>query len=187
MKTRKIYLGSLLLAAGLVLSTFSASSQEKEMTRLERKEFKKAQSEASYRALDSLLSSRRFVLAANYLQNRYGDRIPVSQTINFIKVDKDEGVIQTGTPSALGLNGVGGLTAQGTIGKYEIIKNPRKLNYMVRISMSTQIGFYDVLLTVNAANNASATITGTTPGSLTWSGHLQSIEYSKVYKGQDTI
>lgn len=95
MKTHKIYTGSLLLAAGLVLSTFSASSQEKEMERLERKEFRKAQAEASYRALDSLLSSRRFVLTANYLQNKYGDRIPVSQTINFIKVDESEGVIQT--------------------------------------------------------------------------------------------
>jgi len=36
MKTRKIYTGGLLLAAGLILNTFSVSPQEKEMTRLEK-------------------------------------------------------------------------------------------------------------------------------------------------------
>jgi len=42
-------------------------------------------------------------------------------------------------------------------------------------------------MTVNAANNASATITGTYPGKLTWSGHLEDLGYSKVYKGQNSI
>jgi len=42
-------------------------------------------------------------------------------------------------------------------------------------------------MTVNAANNASATITGTTPGRLTWAGHLESLDYTKVYKGQNSI
>jgi len=180
-------MGSLLLIVGLILNTFSVSSQEKEMARLERKEFKKAQLEASFRALDSLLSSRRFVLVADYLQGRYGDRITVPQTINFIKVDKETGVIQTGSATALGYNGIGGVTAEGTLGEYRMSKNFKSRSYTLRFSISTQIGFYDVLMTVNAANNASATITGTTPGKLTWSGHLEGLEYSKVYKGQNSI
>ena len=187
MKTKKIFSGSLLLAAGLMISTFTASSQEKEMTRLEKKEFKKAQMEANFRALDTLLTSRRFVLVADYLQDRYGERIPVVQTINFIKVDDTKGVLQTGSPSAMGYNGVGGLTAEGSLGEYKMTKNYRNRTYIVRFSISTQIGFYDVMMTVNAANNASATITGTYPGKLTWSGHLEGLGYSKVYKGQNSI
>lgn len=187
MKTGKIYSGSLFLAAGLILSTLSVSSQEKEMERLERKEFKKAQMEASFRALDSLLTSRRFVLVADYLQTRYGDRIPVPQTINFIKVNEEAGVIQTGSSTAIGYNGIGGVTAEGTLGEYKMTKNFKNRTYTVRFSISTQIGFYDVLMTVNAANNASATITGTYPGKLTWSGHLEGLGYSKVYKGQNSI
>ncbi len=187
MKTKKIYKVGLLLAFGLILSTFSGSSQEKEMERLERKEFKKAQMEASFRALDTLLTSRKFVLVADYLQGRYGDRIPVPQTINFIKVNEETGVIQTGSATTMGYNGIGGVTAEGTLGEYKMTKNFKNRTYTVRFSISTQIGFYDVLMTVNAANNASATITGTYPGKLTWSGHLEGIEYSKVYKGQNSI
>jgi Domain of unknown function (DUF4251) len=187
MKTAKIYSVCLIMAAGLILSTFSVSSQEKGMDRLERKEFKKAKMEASFRALDSLLTSRRFVLVADYLQDRYGERIPVLQTINFIKVNEETGVIQTGSSTALGYNGVGGVTAEGSLGEYKITKNFKSRSYTLRFTISTQIGFYDVLMTVNAANNASATITGTYPGKLTWEGHLEGLGYSKVYKGQNSI
>jgi hypothetical protein len=175
------------MATGLILNTFSVSSQEKEMTRMERKEMKKAQMEASFNALDSLLSSRRFVLVADFLESKYGDRIPVVQTINFIKVDETRGVLQTGSPTSMGYNGVGGVTAEGPLGDYKITKNYKSHSYTLRFSISTQVGHYDVLLTVNAANNASATITGTTPGKLTWQGHLESLDFTKVYKGQNSV
>jgi hypothetical protein len=187
MKPLKFKIIGLFMAGGLLLSTFSVSAQEKEMTRMERKELKKAQMEASFNALDSLLSSRRFVLVADFLQNKYGDRIPVSQTINFIRVNGTTGVIQTGSPWVIGYNGLGGVTAEGTLMVYKMTKNFKSRSYTVRFTISSQIGHYDVLLTVNAANYASATITGTTPGRLTWEGHLEGLGYSKVFKGQNTI
>jgi hypothetical protein len=187
MKARKIYLASLFLATGLILNTFSVSSQEKEMSKQERKEFKKAEMEARFNALDSVLSSRRFVLVADFLQNKFGDRVPVVQTINFIKVNESEGVLQTGSATTIGYNGVGGVTAAGTIDDFKMTKNFKSHSYTVRFSITTQIGHYDVLMTVNAANNAMATITGTTPGKLTWEGHLESLDFSKVYKGQNSV
>ena len=175
------------MAAALILTTFSVSAQEKEMSRLEKKEFRKAQLMANFNALDSVLNSRRFVLVADFLQNRYGDRISVVQTINFIKVNETIGTLQTGSATYIGYNGIGGVTAEGTIGDFKMTKNFKSHSYTVRFSISTQIGHYDVLMTVNAANNASATISGTTPGKLTWQGHIESLDYSKIYKGQDSV
>jgi hypothetical protein len=189
MKTMKIILVSLLMAGGLILNTFYASSQdmEKDLTRQERKFMRKAQLEANFNLLDSLLNSNRFVLVADFLQNKWGDRISVVQTINFIKVNGETGVLQTGSNSGLGYNGIGGITAEGTIGDMQITRNFKNLSYTLRFSLATQIGHYDVVMSVSAGNYATATISGTTSDKLTWIGHLEDVDFSKVYKGRNTI
>jgi hypothetical protein len=53
--------------------------------------------------------------------------------------------------------------------------------------MITNIGNYDIFMTVNAANQAQATITGLGPGRLTWEGHLEMNYNSGVFKGQETM
>ncbi|MFN8239747.1 MAG: hypothetical protein U0X39_03240 [Bacteroidales bacterium] len=54
-------------------------------------------------------------------------------------------------------------------------------------NVTTQIGHYDILMLVSAGNKATATITGLTPGSLTWEGHLETVSRSNVFKGRNTI
>ena len=189
MKPMKYTFVSLLLAGGLILNTFNTAAQdmEKEFTRQERKAIRKAQLEANFNILDSLFKSNRFVLAADFLQTKWGDRISVIPTINFIKVDGETGVLQTGTSSGLGYNGVGGVTAEGTIREMHITKNFKKLSYTLRFSMTTQIGHYDVIMSVSAGNYATATISGTTSDKLTWIGHIEDLGFSRVYKGRNSI
>ncbi len=189
METMKYTFVSLLMAGGLILNTFNASAQdmEKEFTRQERKAIRKAQLEANFNLLDSLFKSNRFVLAADFLQTKWGDRISVIPTINFIKVDGETGVLQTGASSGLGYNGVGGVTAEGTIREMHITKNFKKLSYTLRFSLTTQIGHYDVIMSVSAGNYATATISGTTSDKLTWIGHIEDLDFSRVYKGRNSI
>jgi Domain of unknown function (DUF4251) len=187
MKTMKLNIAGLFLASGLIMNSIGVYAQQPELTREEKKEIRKAQIEANFNALDSLLNSRRFVLVADFLENKYGERVPVIQTLNFIKVDETKGVLQTGSATAIGYNGVGGVTAEGNLDDIKITKNFKSHSYTMRFSITTQIGHYDVLMTVNAANNASATITGTTPGKLIWVGHLESLGFSRVFKGQNSI
>jgi hypothetical protein len=150
---------------------------------VERKEVRKAQMAENFHILDSLLAAKRFVLEADFLQNRYGEVTPVVSNLNFIKVDNSNGILQTGSNYNLGYNGVGGLTAEGNIQGWKITKDLKKFSYILRFNLLTNIGDYDILMSVNSDNNASATITGLGPGKLTWNGHLATVDNSRVFKG----
>jgi hypothetical protein len=178
---------SLFLVIGFLGISINGFSQNQKLSRQERKEARKAQSVANYYVLDTLLDSKTFVLEADFLQNKYGDRIPVPSNLNFIKVNNTEGILQTGSNFATGYNGVGGVTAEGSIGSWGITKDPKRLSYSVHFSMLTNIGNYDIFMTVNSGNQAVATITGLGPGKLTWEGHLEMNYNSRVFKGQETM
>ena len=148
---------------------------------------RKAQRAADFSVLDSLINSRSFVLEADFLQNKYGYMVPVVPTLNFIKVDDTKGILQTGSDTRVGYNGVGGVTAEGNIGSWKIYKDYKGLRYTVSFNILTNIGNFDVTMTVGADNNATATISGTTSGRLTWRGHLKTVNNSRVFKGYNTI
>ncbi len=179
--------GGLFLAFGFFWIFLNSNSQEVKVTRQERKEARKAVLNANFNVLDSLFETKSFVLEANYLENKYGDQVPVSSMVNFIMVNSTNGVLQTGNSSAIGYNGVGGVTAEGTIGSWKLNKDYKNLNFTLRFSILTDIGAYDVFLTVNADNRARATITGLWPGKLIYNGYLNTLGNTGVFKGQRTI
>jgi hypothetical protein len=187
MKTMNIKMAGLLFLIAFLGISVCGNSQDSKPDKKSRKEARKAQLEINYRVLDSLLYSGRYVLEANYLEGKYGDRIPVSSTLNFIKVEGPRGVLQTGSDVRIGYNGVGGVTAEGSIGAYQISRNGKNLTLSVRFNLLTNLGNFDIFMTITADNNASATITGTTSGKLTWSGRLSSLDNSRVFKGSNTI
>lgn len=169
--------------------SLNSNSQNVKLSRQEQKEVRKAQMAANFYILDSLLNSRSFVLEADFLQNEYGERVNVVSTLNFIKVDKSKGILQTGSnySNSMGYNGVGGVTAEGNVGAWKIDKDTKKLNYRLRFNLLTNLGTYDIFMTVSSDNHAIATITGLGPGKLTWEGHLETIDNSRVFKGQETF
>ena len=180
------YILTLLLLAGFFGVSSAVSGQEVQMTGRERREARKAQLEANFYALDTVLNTKNFVLEANYLENRFGFRVPVTSNINFIKVDSPKAVLQTGSNSRIGYNGIGGVTAEGTIGDWNLVKNNRNMTYTVRFNLITEIGIYDVFMTVSADNHATATITGLWPGRLTYDGYLVAPYNARIFKGQQT-
>ena len=186
MKTMKMNLVSLFLVFGFSGIFLNSNSQDLKLSREERKEVRKAQMAENFRILDSLLTAKSFVLEADYLQNKYGDVANVVSNLNFIKVDNSNGVLQTGSNFNMGYNGVGGVTAEGNIQGWKMTKDLKKFSYMLRFNLLTNIGAYDILMTVNSDNNASATITGLGPGKLTWNGHLATLNNSRIFKGQNT-
>ena len=187
MKTKKYFTVSLFLITGLFWIIQNGYSQNVKLDRKERKEVREAQRAANFYVLDSLLNARSFVLVADYLQNQYGDMIPVPSTINFIRIDGPTAVIQTGSNFARGYNGVGGVTAEGSIGNWEVFKDARRFTHRIRFSIISQIGHYDVSMIVSSDNRASATVSGMWRGRLTWDGHLETVGNSRVFKGQNTI
>jgi hypothetical protein len=186
MKTIKTNLAAFLVITGFFICSYTGLAQEAQLSKQEKKAIKKAQAELNFHILDSLVSSRNFVLEADYLRNKYGMNIPVLTSLNFIKVAGENGVLQTGSDAGVGYNGVGGVTAEGKIGTWKIDRDPKHFTITLRFSIVTNVGNYDVLMTVNSSNNASATITGLTPGNLTWDGHLETLDNSGVFKGYNS-
>lgn len=178
---------SLFLVLGFLGISANSNSQDQKLSRQEKKEVRKSQMIQNFYALDTLLNARNFVLEADFLQNKYGVMIPVTSNLNFIKVNQTEGILQTGSDMSIGYNGVGGVTAEGNITSYKVFKDTKRLRYMIQFSLLTDIGHYDISMTVTSDNHASATITGLWPGRLTWDGHLETIYNSRVFKGQRTI
>lgn len=186
MKTLTLKTLILLLLCGFIGNFQDSNAQDSKLTRQELKEVRKAKMEANFIVLDSIINSRSFVLRADYLRDNRGVNIPVHSGLNFILVDKDNGVLQTGSTTGNGSNGVGGVTAKGSLGTWEKTSDSKNLTYIVKFSLVTNIGNYDVIMRVGANNNASATITGLGPGKLTWNGFLHPMEGSSVFEGQQT-
>jgi len=186
MKKLLLILGSLFLTVGFLLISFDGSSQNVKLTRQEQKEARKAALFANFQVLDTLFQRKDFVLKADFLENQYGDRIPVTSFLNFIKVDSTNVVLQTGSDVNVGYNGVGGVTAQGRLERFEIVKDLKHLSYSLQFSVLTGIGAYDVFMTVTSDNYARANITGLSRGKLMYEGHIEANSYSNTFKGQDS-
>lgn len=183
----KAYMAGLLLIIGLLGFSINCNSQDPKPDKKSKKEARRAQMEADFRVLDSMLYNGRYVLEADFLQNKYGTRVWVSSTLNFVRVEGPKGVLQTGSDVGVGYNGVGGVTAEGSINDYKISRNLKNLSCTVTFNLITNLGTFNILLTVTANNNATAAISGSTSGRLIWDGHLVAINNSRVFKGSNTI
>ena len=187
MKTMKMNLVSLFLIIGFFGIFLNSNSQEIKLSSQEKKEVRKAQLAANFQILDSLLQAKSFVLEADYLQDKYGNLAIVTSNLNFIRVDNSTGVLQTGSNYGMGYNGVGGVTAEGNVSGWKVTKDVKRYNYTLNFNLLTNLGTFEIFMTVSADNNAAATISGSGPGKLTWRGHLATVNNSRVFKGQNTI
>lgn len=176
---------NLIITIGLILSFgFSSTLMAQEnMTREERKQSKKEKIERQYKATKHILENKEFVLEANFLGNRYGQRINVTSTLNFILVDSTNAVIQIGSQTGAGYNGVGGITTEGQVTEYELTKNDKKNNFSLTMNVMTNIGIYDIFMNISADGHASARLSGLRGGQLTYTGRIVPENESYVYQG----
>jgi hypothetical protein len=187
MKTSIFKFGGLILTIGLFLISAISNSQDVKMSRQEKRAANKDKHYFNFQVLDTILENKSFVLEADFLNNQFGNRRQVLSDLNFIMVDSKKAVLQTGTNSGMGINGVGGATAEGSISGFKIVKNVKNLSFYIRFTVVTDIGIYDVEMTVYSAQNARATISGLTPGKLVYDGHIKTIYNSGIYKGHNAI
>jgi hypothetical protein len=173
-----------LLILFLAINISAQENLSRKESRMAKKQKKEAAAQASYDSLFQVINSKQFVLEANYLDNLKGRRSVVLPTLNFIKVDSaTNSVIQIGSNRGLGYNGVGGVTAEGRLTRYEVSRNDKKKTIHVSMSLISNIGLYDILLDVDAENRAVAVVTGLERGRLQYEGNIVPLEESSVYQG----
>ena len=160
------------------------SKTAKKLTKQQKMEQRKVEEEAMAKMVDQMVQDRRFVLEANNLSNQKGERIIVSSNINFIAVDSNRITIQLASVTGVGgWNGMGGVTTDGTISKFEIRKSGRSHDvYSIQIYTMTRLGSYDILFTITPSGNADASIGGSWSGKLNYHGYLVPLHKSKVFK-----
>lgn len=151
---------------------------------LTKKEKRNAELEKEFQLTKSMLENKDFVLETDYLQDRYGNRVLVNSTINFVSVDSTEAIIQIGSNFRIGPNGVGGVTAKGRINKWELTEDMKRKAFTLRMNVMTAIGIYDLFINISASGRGTATLTGMRSGRLTFDGELVPWEKSSVYVGQ---
>jgi len=162
----------LLLTLGFFGISENSNSQSK-------KELRKMQSTQNFFVLDSVLKAKRFVLDVDFItdmsecKNKH-----INPAINFIEVDGDRGVMQTGSCSGIGGNGVGGFTAEGKIVSYNLSQDTKNLSHNLQFAFFTKRYTLDITITVTSNNRATAVIGGDI-----WNGHLVAIDNSRIYKG----
>ena len=146
---------------------------------------KKQAEEAQKQLVNYLLENKRFVLEADYLSGNSGSRVPVNSTINFIIVDSARAVIQLGNGYGMGYNGLGGITVDGKISRYDLSKKEGKrgVSYSLTIYIMSSLGQYDIHFWISQSGSADATISGNSYGRLTYSGDIVPIQKNRNYKG----
>ena len=157
-------------------------NNDESYTKRELKKLKKAEEkELIKKSTLLMIEKKHFVLEADYIINRYGNRFMVNSMLNFIKIDSTDIILQLGSNTGIGYNGIGGITLEGRINRYEIkeIKNGNLLH----ISSMTNLGFFDVFITVSNSGYADASVSGISGGSVRYSGKIIPLELSRIYKG----
>jgi hypothetical protein len=161
------------------------SKTQKQLQKEEKKKQREAERAAHAALVDTMVTSRKFVLEADYLSNQYGNRVVVNSTLNFIIVDTTRGTIQTGSMSGVGgPNMLGGITADGNITQYELIRSPKNGGYSIRMMIMTPLGAYDVYFSISTDGSATATLSGNWAGKLNFHGNLVPLRASRIYKGR---
>lgn len=165
-------------------STMLFAQKTDDRSPVTRKEKRKAEVEKQYQLNKSMLENKDFVLEADYLHDRYGHRVFVTSTINFVAIDSTEAVIQIGSNSRIGPNGVGGITAKGKISGWTFKENKKQKSFTASATVMTGIGIYELQFQIGPGNYATADLTGLSAGKLTFEGKLVPTSESSVFEGQ---
>jgi hypothetical protein len=195
MKTKRV-LGISILS--LLLSFYPASNNifaqdtaklsKKEVRRIERKkrkEEKEKQATAQRKKLSKMLREKEFVFQADKIYFK-GNSITVTPDVNFVAVNKDDVIYQSGFQGLIGWNGVGGITGKGKLEQYKFDEGKNRKS---PLSVSAQIEpkgpggklFFHLTVMDNGSADLDLTLSN---GTIRMTGFINSPEKSKVFVGQ---
>lgn len=164
----------------------------KNLTKEEKKAIRKAKKEEDKRKREEALISfseyaemKKWVIEAHTVYDKQGQSYQMDPNINFVGVSDDETTIQLSFNGLMGWNGVGGITLEGKIGKYEYSSDKKLLNITMS-AMGSGLGVVDMFITVTGDGNGRASISGNWGDRITFQGKFVSLEESSVFKGTTT-
>ena len=165
--------------------TKDLSKEEKKALRKAKKEEDKRKREEALIEYEKIAEMREWVVEAYTVYNKQGQSYQMDPTINFVGVFKEETTVQLSFNGIMGWNGVGGITLDGKIGKYEYTCDGKSVSIAMS-AMGSGLGNVEIYLTVSGDGNGRASVSGNWGDRITFQGKFVSLEESRVYKGSTT-
>ena len=165
--------------------TKNLTKEEKKAMRKAKKEEDKRKREEALKSFEEYAENREWVVEAYMVFDKQGQSFQMDPSINFVSVAGEETVIQLSFNGIMGWNGVGGITLEGKIGKYEHSADGKSVS-ITMTAMGSALGIVDIFLSVTGDGNGRVTVSGNWGDRITFQGKFVSLEESSVFKGTTT-
>lgn len=178
----------ILLLLGLSFTTTTVDAQSKreqrKAERAERKQQEEHQLKENREAIIALAEERQLILEAHTVYDRWQNSYPVSPNTNFVAMQGKNATIQIAFPGAVGRNGLGGVTIDGTISAYEVShkKDKGPITIFAQVSSIT-LGNATLTMRIYDNGTARANIRGTFGAEVAFAGNIINPANTTVFKG----
>jgi hypothetical protein len=143
--------------------------------------------EKKHDQLLKFIEAKQYVLEANSLYDRYGRIAFVNPISNFFVVSDDEAVVQIGfNNGTLGFNGLGGVTLEGKLTKYEVKDRGVGKGFHIKMHFFGNQSA-TILMEVNDNGKALIHYKGMAGEALRLKGELLDIEESTIFFGSTSF
>lgn len=167
---------SFLLLSLLIVSAASAQTK-KELRKQKQMETKKKNL--------ALINNKTWVIEADMVYDRQMNPYNVSPTTNFMMLEGDMLTIQLDFKGLVDWNGIGGITMEGKVSKYEIKENKdAKPVDLTVYALGSAMGNVTVFASVDSYGMGRITYSDAQGTRLTINGYFYSFEESRVYKSR---
>ena len=174
----------ILLSVIGMMTVFSAMGSTRSDKRAARRAQQDSLQQVDYELAVAGIHDTLFVLEADQAFDRRGRSIMVDQSLNFVKIAKDEGVVQLSFSQLAGPNGVGGVTIEGRVSRY-IVETDKKGNTSIKVNTFGSSMNAEIFITLYAGSNqAEAQVSSATlPYKVRFIGELKHAYDSDVFQG----
>lgn len=163
-----------------------SKKEQRKIAREEKKRLAEEQAAKEFELLKAMVMSGKYVVQAERLIGRDGREYSVQSNLNFVKVDGEQGVIQSGTTNSSGGNGLGGRTASGKIKNYTVKVIEKRRSFNIKYDLHDIDGSFSVTLSVGQSGYTVADVRDNIlNANVRMSGNLVSLEESTIFKGAD--
>lgn len=171
----------------LILPYFAVAQQQE--TRKERKAKEKQQQLANYEMAKQLLQDTTFLIPAETFQLSDGSNFTsVDGTINFLKIDKGDGVLQLGnalSPNP-GRNNLGGITVSGKVTNIRIKNNEKRNSLFMTFNLIGPVITARVAITLTGSDKAAISIDGLYTGKgINLRGPVKAPGEKRIFQGAE--
>lgn len=179
-------IATILFVSFLAFGIQAQESNDKKLTRKEKKEIQKKENNEKLKALYTLMEGRIWVIRANDVRSINGNSVNVSPDLNFVYATNTTGVVQMAFQELMGMgnNNVGGITIEGEITRYDLkqFRDNQQIECNVQIN-NVNGGF--VVLNISIMSTGSTTVMVSTDdgANFTFSGFIEKQGGESIIKG----